>query len=803
MTIIIILIIALVFIFLFRQGNQSNKIDHLTNLVERMASQLAVLNHKLEKGTTIHEKQVREQEKSSSVVEDVSTNIPPALAPVPVVREKEVPSPAPQVAAITPTPPSPPPTVPLETSIEDYTPAREAEDAISWLKKENMEEFIGGHLANKIGIAVLVLGIAFFVKYAIDKDWINEVGRVSIGLFCGAALIGIAHRTRKKYRAFSSVLVGGGLSVLYFSIAFAFHQYHLLSHQAAFGIMVLTTVFAVVLALYYNRQELAIIALIGGFATPFLASTGNDNYIALFTYLAILCAGMTALSWFRKWPAINIISIIGSTIIFGGWLIDRAWMDSARVFPFRDALFFATLFFVLFMAMHILNNVRTRRPFAALDFLLIVATQLFYFLAGMTCLSNIDMSWKEGIFTLSMAAFNAILGLFFFRSKSMDRNFSWLMIGISITLFTLFALLQLNGHEMTLFWSLEAILLLWMGIRTKFKLLLTASINVQMIAVVSILFLWVSEYLFEYVEMPVMLNKVFVSSVVVGGTLYLRRYLLRKNGVDEFSNPTTSDYFKNQLYPVGAVVILFLAGLFEIMHQFSMAIPEAPVYMLYVQLYLVSVAALATRLSIGLKVRPFLLVFVNIATFLLVLLCARMNTDLHRFLVEKGMSYHFLANWLSIPFVLYNAGQLIRFFRDPEPVEWKEFQYMVSWVVSLGLLLFLAIILYQINLAIHLAAPLDTPRWETLYYKAQLSILGGLYGFLLIWLGLRHNYKPLRIISLLLFTITLVKLFFYDIRNIPPGGKIASFILLGVLLLLISFMYQRIKAIIMDEDKGK
>src|SRR5690606_32500350 len=159
-------------------------------------------------------------------------------------------------------------------------------------------------------------------------------------------------------------------------------------------------------------------------------------------------------------------------------------------------------------------------------------------------LSNIDMSWKEGIFTLSMAAFNAILGLFFFRSKSMDRNFSWLMIGISITLFTLFALLQLNGHEMTLFWSLEAILLLWMGIRTKFKLLLTASINVQMIAVVSILFLWVSEYLFEYVEMPVMLNKVFVSSVVVGGTLYLRRYLLRKNGVDEFSNPTTSDYFK-------------------------------------------------------------------------------------------------------------------------------------------------------------------------------------------------------------------------------------------------------------------
>jgi len=91
----------------------------------------------------------------------------------------------------------------------------------------------------------------------------------------------------------------------------------------------------------------------------------------------------------------------------------------------------------------------------------------------------------------------------------------------------------------------------------------------------------------------------------------------------------------------------------------------------------------------------------------------------------------------------------------------------------------------------------DWQYWENLYYKAGLSILWGLCSFAMMWLGMKHSFKVLRIISLTLFTITLVKLFLYDIQNIPPGGKIAAFILLGVLLLIISFMYQRLKRIIM------
>jgi len=64
---------------------------------------------------------------------------------------------------------------------------------------------------------------------------------------------------------------------------------------------------------------------------------------------------------------------------------------------------------------------------------------------------------------------------------------------------------------------------------------------------------------------------------------------------------------------------------------------------------------------------------------------------------------------------------------------------------------------------------------------------------------MQYKFRSLRIISLSLFTLTLVKLFTYDIRNIPAGGKIAAFILLGVLLLTVSFMYQRLRKIIIDD----
>ena len=187
-------------------------------------------------------------------------------------------------------------------------------------RNPDLEKFIGENLANKIGIGILVLGIGFFVKYAIDKEWINEIGRVCIGLACGGILLGVAHRLRKNFVAFSSVLVGGGIAVLYLTIALAFHEYNLFSQTAAFILMLVITAFTVVLALGYNRMELAILGILGGFASPFMVSTGEGNYVVLFTYILILDCGMLVLAYFKKWNVVNIICYVFTIILFGTWL---------------------------------------------------------------------------------------------------------------------------------------------------------------------------------------------------------------------------------------------------------------------------------------------------------------------------------------------------------------------------------------------------------------------------------------------------------------------------------------------------
>mgnify|MGYP000488369546 CR=1 FL=1 len=125
--------------------------------------------------------------------------------------------------------------------------------------------------------------------------------RTVLGFLTGSALLVVAERLQKKYRTFSSLLAGGAFAVFYLTVAIAFHFYHLFPQTVAFIILIATTLFMSILSILYDRRELAIISLVGGFLAPFLVSTGNGNYLVLFTYMSILNLGMFGLSIYMKW----------------------------------------------------------------------------------------------------------------------------------------------------------------------------------------------------------------------------------------------------------------------------------------------------------------------------------------------------------------------------------------------------------------------------------------------------------------------------------------------------------------------
>jgi uncharacterized membrane protein len=161
---------------------------------------------------------------------------------------------------------------------------------------------------------------------------------------------------------------------------------------------------------------------------------------------------------------------------------------------------------------------------------------------------------------------------------------------------------------------------------------------------------------------------------------------------------------------------------------------------------------------------------------------------------------YFLAQWISIIALFFLIIQTILFVKQNADEYKNIFQGFIG-IVTTVFLLILSIEIYHLYVWSTYTGLPSLQYDANLYDKAGLSIIWGLFSFAIIWIGLKYNIWLLRVMALILFGITIIKLFVYDISNIPVGGKIAAFILLGVLLLTVSFMYQRLKKLILDKEK--
>ena len=665
-------------------------------------------------------------------------------------------------------------------------------------KNTDLEKFIGENLANKIGIAVLVLGISFFVKYAIDNDWINEAGRVIVGFVSGGILIGIAHYIRDKYRSFSSVLIGGGLTVFYFTTAYAFHQYHLIGQQPAFIIMVVISAFAVILSLYYDRQELAIIATIGGFITPFLVATGEGNYIALFTYLGILNTALTVLAWFRKWPAINSIALIFTTLIFGSWVISRTIFRDDL--PYTNAWLFATFFYLQFICMNLVNNLKIKHQFKAFDFIIVLTTNFLYYLVGIYIISTQQPQLK-GVFTLSLAVFNFILLAVFYKKERVDRNFISLLTGLVLTFVSLIPLVQFSGNSITLFWAAETVILFWIYQLTRMVHLKLASIAVFFLMFASLFYTWFIVYFVGDRILPVIINKGFTTSVAVSIALFIYAVLLRKEKDRAFMNSEIPTGTVAAIIGGLAYTMSYCSGAQEIVYQFMTRFPGTQVYTVYLQAFSFASAIIILLLHRRIASFPTLKMALTGLSFAIYLISLNTGFEVSAALIKSPDSMLFAAHWIAGLLLLWMLVDFARYYFGLQNVQYISYKPLLTCLASTSLVIVLSVEMYHILLWTHPGSENDLLWWENLYYKAGLSILWSFCSFTMIWLGIRNNFQPLRIMGLTLFTVTLIKLFFYDIRNIPPGGKIAAFILLGILLLTVSFMYQRLKKILIDKPE--
>ena len=253
--------------------------------------------------------------------------IPPALAypavaaavstPVPAPPAAHVePRPQPVAAGLSPPPRSPlPPTPPIPPPPVPPVPPPAPRRSFDW------ESLVGVKLFSWIAGILLALAALQFLRYTIDHGWVTPPIRMTLGLLLGAGLLAACEgRRARRYATTANALSAAGIVIL-FSTLFAAHTlWHLVGPAPTFALMVLVTVVAVVLAIRHDSLFIALLGLIGGFATPALLSTGQDHPLGLFGYLLLLNAGLAWLALRKRWAVLSVLSLAFTTVYQWGWV---------------------------------------------------------------------------------------------------------------------------------------------------------------------------------------------------------------------------------------------------------------------------------------------------------------------------------------------------------------------------------------------------------------------------------------------------------------------------------------------------
>src|SRR5437899_4218293 len=222
-----------------------------------------------------------------------------------------------------PPPPPPAPSIPVPPLPEAQSMPRIASQPVLTVPAEavtNLESRIGSPWLNRIGIAAVLIGVSYFLKFAFDNNWIGPAGRVSIGLLAEIAVVIWSERFRNRgYTIFSYSLKAVGVGVLYLSLWAAFHVYSLIPSGVAFLAMVMVTAATATLAITQDAQILAVFALTGGFATPVLLSTGQNKELQLFSYLVLLNFAMLVLVAIKPWRRLLMLSYVATVLLYIGW----------------------------------------------------------------------------------------------------------------------------------------------------------------------------------------------------------------------------------------------------------------------------------------------------------------------------------------------------------------------------------------------------------------------------------------------------------------------------------------------------
>ncbi len=669
------------------------------------------------------------------------------------------------------------------------------------IAKRNMEKFIGENLISKIGVLILILGIAFGTKYSIDNNLLSPLARIISGYISGLTLGIFSFILRKKYKSLSAVLISGSMAVSYFVTFSAYRFYDLIPQELAFGLMTLFTIFTVIAALSYNMQVIAHIGMIASYAIPFLLSDGSGRIGIMLSYMSIINIGLLVISFKKYWKPTTYMSTILSWLI----LIISVFSTNAG---FGLKFGFTTLFFAIFytsmLAYKAVRNEEYRPGFTGLLFFNHI---IYYIIAALLLQAEYRSDLLNGIFALANGLVHFVVAAFLHKRQIKDRVIIHLLAGFVLFFVGISIPLAFDGNVIPVLWIAEAALLFTLARKHNLPKYEIISFSLIIFSILGILAErsnlyshWSTRAITPIFNEYMLTGLLF--SVAIGVMVYFA-YKHTNKGYKTLIPVKYANIFLTSLF----IVSVYLLFSYEITHYFKNVISDARELILHQrenleiarahshiwQIIYAAVFFSALNIFNNKKIHSSNLTsFANFSSAVVIVLFLTLGLwDIsvlrEMYLKLNGVDdigygiFNIVTRYLAIAIMIFHSLIMYKSFAREQ--DFSKIQVALELFVSLAAVW---------TLTSEIIQHLDMAGIEETY-KFGISIGWSVSAIMLIILGIIKGKSHLRIFGLVLFSVTIVKLFLYDISNLHIISKTIIMVVLGVLMLVTSYLYSRFK----------
>ena len=672
------------------------------------------------------------------------------------------------VPAAPQTHPRPAPVSARKSAVPKTKPTVEPPEMKPKIRKLALEATLGGKVASFVGIGVLLIGIAFLVGYAIRNAWLGAGARVLIGLVSGGALVVLGHLCETKgdgkLWVLARALTGGGAALFYFTIFAAYGIYNIIPALLCGIGLIAAAAAAVALALAYGSQAVALVGVLGAFITPLLIGGDYEQGVFPLAYIAIINVPVVILGVRRKWQLLYNIAFVLTVLFTIGWL------DWFRRENWLTGIIFTTVYFLEFAGLGLLKLRGERRVFGrSFDIARLCLNSGLYMLAIYWLFERS----QYGAWTA--AAFLAIALLHIAIARSAWR---WLPTFTHDTLaflvgglgFACLALpIQLDGAWVSCGWALMGLIICWFSLRVDSFYLRIGGLLLGLVGLLKTLVFDVTIY---DSSIDLFLNARFASGLICIALLAAQGWLSRRAA--DVSNASPWDAFFAWATVLGLLAVFYADAFWNLGFDDAWAWTLTTTALL---LLAVVSSALSSQHSAFAKISLILFAIFPFKLLLDILV-------LPETLWWRTESYFF--NLMFFGELVAVAVAVFWLSRSSVKDGRERAGRRVGQVSAFTVLASIAAAIFLVTS--------EFMRIGSDWASTAVTIWWAVAAISLAIFGLARDLRRYRYAGLLLFSLVLVKMLFSDVSRLQDLERVIAFIGVGLLMLVLSFLYQRMVA---------